>query len=368
MTVHVVAGKIFGFAVATDCIGATAQGSDLFVQGKLVAAIASESTKCSNPDWGTVKRRRALFAVTVAIVLAFSGCAERSVDEELLPTPVPTLDPEALMQAAEAARPTPRPTATPTPVPATPEPTVAAPAGAESTTTESDASPEPKQSSVIEYGGVVAGGQTEQSAPQEAVETPADSVASGEEITATQSLTATVSITDTTGAVETGVAAEESVSGTEPVTTSVNITDTSPATATEPANGDSSSQTSTAGESAENVDPKFAGMPPSMIEAMANADPRHGEMLTLSSGCTGCHSTDPNMLMAGPTWYNISANASTRVPGESAGFYLYTSVMDPNAHVVDGFQPTIMLQTYKDTLSETDLADIIAYLMTIRGR
>ncbi|MFN2204257.1 MAG: c-type cytochrome, partial [Caldilineaceae bacterium] len=131
---------------------------------------------------------------------------------------------------------------------------------------------------------------------------------------------------------------------------------------------DSNGQSDTAGEPAGNMDPKFAGMPPSMIEAMANADPRHGEMLTLSSGCTGCHSTDPNMLMAGPTWYNISANAPTRVAGESAGLYLYTSITDPNAYIVDGYQPNIMLQTYKDTLPEQDLADIIAYLLTIRGR
>ena len=101
---------------------------------------------------------------------------------------------------------------------------------------------------------------------------------------------------------------------------------------------------------------------------MAGADPYNGETLTLSTGCTGCHSLDPNQFMAGPTWYDLAAVAASRVEGQSAGLYLYSSIIDPNAYVVEDYQPNIMLQIYNETIPEGDLADIIAYLLTIRGR
>ncbi len=116
------------------------------------------------------------------------------------------------------------------------------------------------------------------------------------------------------------------------------------------------------------MDPALAGMPENLLAAMADADPDNGEMLTLSTGCTGCHSLDPNQFMAGPTWYNMAETAANRVEGESAGLYLYHSIVEPNAYVVENFQPNIMLQIYNDTISQDDMADIVAYLLTIRGR
>ena len=67
-------------------------------------------------------RRTAVLAVFLSFAIILAGCGGHTVDEELLPTRVPTLDPQALAQAAVESMPTPRPSATDTPIPPTPTP------------------------------------------------------------------------------------------------------------------------------------------------------------------------------------------------------------------------------------------------------
>ena len=104
-------------------------------------------------------------------------------------------------------------------------------------------------------------------------------------------------------------------------------------------------------------------------------DADNGKALTESLGCTGCHIT----AAVGPAWLasadqpGMGARAETRFtePGytgkaTSAAQYLHEAVVQPNAHVVQGFQPGVMPQIYGDRLSPQDLADIIAYLQSLR--
>jgi hypothetical protein len=76
---------------------------------------------------------------------------------------------------------------------------------------------------------------------------------------------------------------------------------------------------------------------------------------------------NPAQIMVGPTWHNLAETAATRVEGQSAEEYLYLSIVKPNAFVVEGYLPNIMLQTYDALLSDQDLADLVAYLLTLRG-
>ena len=69
--------------------------------------------------------------------------------------------------------------------------------------------------------------------------------------------------------------------------------------------------------------------------------------------------------MPGPTWDNVANTAATRVEGQNAEAYLYHSIVNTNDYIVEGFQPNVMLQIYGDTLSDQDIADIIAYLLTL---
>jgi cytochrome c551/c552 len=107
-------------------------------------------------------------------------------------------------------------------------------------------------------------------------------------------------------------------------------------------------------------------LPPTLAALLPNADPSHGRELTVQYGCTACHALEDGVKLVGPSWYNIGTVAANRVPNESAARYLYHSITDPNQHVVDGFLPNLMPQTYAEQLSEQELADLIQYLRTLQ--
>lgn len=105
--------------------------------------------------------------------------------------------------------------------------------------------------------------------------------------------------------------------------------------------------------------------PPGFPAALQSADAQRGQQLAATSGCTGCHSLNPRARMVGPTWYDLAETAKTRVPGQSVEAYLYTSIVHPNAYVVPGYAPNIMVQTYGRTLGEGEIADLVSYLLTL---
>lgn len=80
-------------------------------------------------------------------------------------------------------------------------------------------------------------------------------------------------------------------------------------------------------------------------------------------GCATCHSLDGTQLV-GPTLQGVADRAATRVEGESAEEYLHKSLVEPNAHVVEGYVEGVM-QSYKD-LSEAQINDLVAYLLTLK--
>jgi cytochrome c551/c552 len=107
-----------------------------------------------------------------------------------------------------------------------------------------------------------------------------------------------------------------------------------------------------------------AGLPDDFAAALANASADSGETVALTNGCIGCHALDPDQQMTGPTWFDVADTAVNRVPDQSPALYLYTSIVQPNAHIVEGYPQNIMPQNYSDLLSQEDLADVVAYLLT----
>ena len=275
-------------------------------------------------------RRLGTLAVALGITIILAACGGRAVDEELLPTRVPTFGPAdfAVTLAATPALP---PTVTPLP-------------------------PTPTSLPVVELA----------TAEPEATEvlTPTVEAEATVEPTDTETLTPTVEIEVTAEPDETVTpAATEALTPTveaggllpSPTPSRVSSTPTPAATPTEPAP-----------EAAAEADPALAGLPDDVLAAMTDADPARGEQLTLTNGCIGCHALNPNQVMAGPTWHNVGATAATRVEGESAALYLYNSIFHPNDYVVEGYMPNIMLQIYEQTLNDQDIADIIAYLLSLQ--
>ncbi|MEW6578095.1 MAG: ABC transporter substrate-binding protein [Chloroflexota bacterium] len=102
---------------------------------------------------------------------------------------------------------------------------------------------------------------------------------------------------------------------------------------------------------------------PAFLEAIAPAggDAAQGEALFASLGCIGCHTLD-GTASAGPSVAGIAGRAGSTVDGLSAAEYLQQAIVEPVAFVVEGFGP--IMPAY-DTLSEVDLAALVAYLLTL---
>lgn len=98
-------------------------------------------------------------------------------------------------------------------------------------------------------------------------------------------------------------------------------------------------------------------------------------------GCVACHSVDGSPGV-GPSWQGLfmreeqMTDGSTIVADEA---YLTSSIYDPNAHIVAGFNPNIMPQNYLEQFTarqqeiqsteaiDIDIAaDIIAYIKTLQ--
>ncbi len=82
--------------------------------------------------------------------------------------------------------------------------------------------------------------------------------------------------------------------------------------------------------------------------------------------CATCHYVDPDKyILVGPNMSGLGARAGTRVEGLSAAAYLRESIREPDAYVVEGFPAGTMNQKYDYNLTEEDVNDLIAYLMTL---
>ncbi len=107
-------------------------------------------------------------------------------------------------------------------------------------------------------------------------------------------------------------------------------------------------------------------------DARLSADPAAGERLFngatmgASAGCQICHSLRPAVQLVGPSLAGVATRAETRVPGLPAADYLMQSLVDPDAYVVEGYQPGQMRPDLAQTLTQQELDDLVAFLLTLR--
>lgn len=83
--------------------------------------------------------------------------------------------------------------------------------------------------------------------------------------------------------------------------------------------------------------------------------------------CSTCHSIVPDVRGIGPSLWGISERAGQRVEGLNAVAYIENSILHPLAYIVTGWTPqiAIMPQNYGQILTEQEITDVIAYLMTL---
>jgi mono/diheme cytochrome c family protein len=80
--------------------------------------------------------------------------------------------------------------------------------------------------------------------------------------------------------------------------------------------------------------------------------------------CETCHTINASRRV-GPGLGNIGGVAGDRVGGESAEQYLLSSIVAPGTFVVDGYS-NMMPSSFGDSLSDEQLLDLIAYLLTLK--
>ncbi len=87
------------------------------------------------------------------------------------------------------------------------------------------------------------------------------------------------------------------------------------------------------------------------------------ESINGATPCSDCHRTDA-IQQTGPGLGGFGARAGGRVSGESAEEYAFHSIVEPWRYVVRGFS-NVMYNDFADRASPQDIADLIAYLLTL---
>ena len=87
-----------------------------------------------------------------------------------------------------------------------------------------------------------------------------------------------------------------------------------------------------------------------------------------AGGCTACHGLGtraPNLLADEAGTGTIGVRCRNRVEGEDCQTYLYRSMTDPEAYLVEGYLP--IMQDMRRTISNTQIWAVIAYLQSVGG-
>ena len=92
-----------------------------------------------------------------------------------------------------------------------------------------------------------------------------------------------------------------------------------------------------------------------------------------NASCTACHSLVPGEVKTGPSLAGVATRAETRVAGETAEQYIRHSIQQPNAFIVPDNPAymgangkSLMPEGLGNLMSKQDLADLIAYLQTLK--
>jgi len=95
---------------------------------------------------------------------------------------------------------------------------------------------------------------------------------------------------------------------------------------------------------------------PTQTVNTSKGDPAAGKEVFASAGCAGCHT-----FKAAGSSATIGPDLDTALQGKDAAFVL-ESIVDPNKEIAAGFQPNIMPGTFGESLSDQQLADLVAFL------
>jgi mono/diheme cytochrome c family protein len=76
------------------------------------------------------------------------------------------------------------------------------------------------------------------------------------------------------------------------------------------------------------------------------------------AGCITCHSLDEGVVIVGPSMAGVGARLDEAAMRES--------ILDPNAVLVEGFPADTMPPVWADELSDEQVDQLVAYLLTLK--
>ena len=82
--------------------------------------------------------------------------------------------------------------------------------------------------------------------------------------------------------------------------------------------------------------------------------------------CSTCHQTVSGQsgFSLGPILAGIGERAGMRINGLTAEEYLHQSIIEPGSYIVPGYR-NMMYSDYNSHLTQQDVQDLIAYLLTL---
>lgn len=92
----------------------------------------------------------------------------------------------------------------------------------------------------------------------------------------------------------------------------------------------------------------------------------HQTAIRQAPACSTCHSVEPGGAGVGPSLAGVAGRSAGRDPRLTAPDYLRQSILDPNAYVVAGYSPGVMYADFSKVLTDAEVRDLVAYLLTLK--
>ena len=86
----------------------------------------------------------------------------------------------------------------------------------------------------------------------------------------------------------------------------------------------------------------------------------------MAPGCTTCHSLEIDKTLVGPSLAGIGKTAQTNPGGKKAFDFLVESIINPDVTLANRFEAGIMYQDFRNDLTEQQIADLVAYLLSLK--
>ena len=91
-------------------------------------------------------------------------------------------------------------------------------------------------------------------------------------------------------------------------------------------------------------------------------------------GCITCHSLTPDVVLIGPALAGVATRSAATIQqpaytgaAKSVEAYLHESIIAPNTYLAPGFAPDLMRPTFATELTPQEIADLVAFLLTLKG-